>query len=129
MTDDALTGLVIGAFYHVYNALGYGYYESVYMAALQHELELRRVHVAREVAFDVVYKGRCVGRYRLDMLVGGRVVIEAKATETLPASAKRQLYNYLHGAHYEVGLVLHFGPEPKAHRVCCARGGGGTTNE
>jgi GxxExxY protein len=120
LAHEAITAAILGAFYEVFNGLGFGYYEATYMAALEHELRLRGRRVAREVVFDVVYKGYVIGRHRLDMLVEGCVVVEAKATVQLPPTAKSQLHTYLHGAHHTVGLVLHFGPEPKAHRVYCS---------
>jgi len=39
--DNELTEKIIGAFYDVYNALGYGFLEKAYENALKHELESR----------------------------------------------------------------------------------------
>jgi hypothetical protein len=49
---------VIGAFYAVYNELGFGFLEEVYAAALEIELRLRGHRVAREVWVDVYYRGQ-----------------------------------------------------------------------
>jgi len=54
--------------------------------------------------------------HRMDMLVDHRLVVEVKSTLVLHASATRQLLNYLRATELEVGLLLHFGPEPKFHR-------------
>ena len=54
---------------------------------------------------------------RLDMIVDGKLVVEVKATAELHPSALRQTYSYLRATHLQVGLVLHFGLEPKFHRV------------
>ena len=40
LIDEDLTRVIIGAFYKVYNAMGYGFLESVYSRALY--IELRR---------------------------------------------------------------------------------------
>lgn len=77
--------------------------------------------VAREVAVAVDYKGRHVGWQRLDMLVDGKVIVEVKSAEVLPKYAPRQLLSYLRVSRYQVGLVLHFGPEPKYHRFVDTR--------
>jgi len=37
-------------------------------------------------------------------------------TALLPPIAIRQLTNYLRATKYELGLLLHFGPEPKFYR-------------
>ena len=51
------------------------------------------------------------------MIVDGKVVIEAKSTLELHDSATRQLHNYLRASSLEIGLLLHFGPEPKFFRL------------
>lgn len=112
-----LTHSIIGAFYEVYNELGSGLLESVYALALQWELRARGHLVKREVWTDVFYKGIPIARQRIDMIVDGAVVIEIKATGQLPAFARRQLLNYLTVTKFDLGLILHFGPEAKVHRL------------
>jgi GxxExxY protein len=107
---------IVGAFYTVYNYYGYGLAESVYAGALEYELRDRGHHVAREVAVAIMYKGRHVAWQRLDMVVDGKVVLENKATERIPPYTERQLLNYLYATPFEVGLLFHFGPEPKFYR-------------
>ena len=117
--EGKLTQSVIGAFYEGYNNLGFGFLERFYVAALQREL-LRRGHrVAREVSVHVLYKGEKLGSQRLDLIVDERLVIETKAAWEVHKSATRQLYNYLKATNLELGLVLHFGPDPKFYRVIC----------
>ncbi len=50
-------GAIVGAFYAVYNGLGYGFMESLYMAALERELRDRGHGVARELYVPVKYRG------------------------------------------------------------------------
>lgn len=115
-----LTHSVIGAFYEVYNNLGFGFLEYIYVRALERELMERRHRVAREVSVPIFYKGMELARQRIDMIVDEKLVVETKATFDLHPGARRQLYNYLRGTNLEVGLVLHFGREPKAHREYCS---------
>lgn len=56
---------------------------------------------------------------RLDMIVDDRLVVETKSTYELHRAAHRQVYNYLKATRLEVGLLLHFGPEPKFYRLVC----------
>jgi hypothetical protein len=67
-----ITGEIISAFYAVYNELGYGFLESVYVRALAIELFQRRMNVAREVPVTVYYKGVTVGTYRASLVVSDR---------------------------------------------------------
>ena len=63
-----------------------------------------------------------IGRHRIDLLVDETLVLETKSTHELPRIATRQLYNSLHAFHLDVGLLLHFGPEPCFYRVVNRRG-------
>jgi GxxExxY protein len=117
LLDEELTGKVIGAFYTVYNTLGYGFLESVYSRALAIELRRRGLRVDREVSITVYYEGEVVGRYRLDLLVEGRLALEIKAGRSLATTDRDQLLNGLKASRHEVGLLLHFGPRPAFYRV------------
>ena len=108
---------IIGAFFEVYNTLGYGFLEHLYLKALEHELVAKGHKVAREMWVPVMYKGIELGKQRLDMVVDDSIVIEVKSTHDLPRYATRQLFNYLRATSLEVGLLLHFGPAPKFFRL------------
>ncbi|MBA3343611.1 MAG: GxxExxY protein [Gemmatimonadaceae bacterium] len=116
LIEGALTRSVIGAFFEVYNTLGYGFLEHLYVMAMERELLARDHTVAREISIRVMYKGEELGTQRLDMIVDDRLVVEIKSTFQLPTAAQRQLYSYLRATNLEVGLLLHFGPEPKFYR-------------
>jgi GxxExxY protein len=126
LLDEQLTGSVIGAFFEVYNTLGFGLLEQLYSAALERELRIRGHRVDREFQVVVTYKGTVLGKQRLDLVVDERLVVEVKSTARLSRVATRQLYSYLHATGLHVGLLMHFGPEPKFYRVVHlddARGG------
>jgi GxxExxY protein len=57
MLEEALTRSVIGAFYDVHRALGFGFREYIYALALERELVARGHRVDREVAVAVYYRG------------------------------------------------------------------------
>jgi GxxExxY protein len=108
---------VIGAFFEVYNTLGYGFLEHIYVLALERELRARGHEVAREVGVRIFYKGEELAYQRLDMVIDGKIVVEKKATARLHAGAPRQVYNYLKATNIEVGLLLHFGREANFYRI------------
>lgn len=121
MAADALleretTNHVIGAFFDVYNTLGFGFLESVYTQALEYELVARSRTVQKEVVIPIWYKGQRLTPQRVDMIVDERVLIEIKSTHVLPSTAERQLLNYLCATSLQVGLLLHFGPQPRFYR-------------
>ena len=114
---EALTYDIIRAFFEVYNELGHGLLESVYAAALAFVLRGMGHEVQTEVGVTVYFRGHAIARQRIDMLVDGLVVVEIKSTQELPKTATRQLYNYLKATKLEVGLLLHFGPDPRFLRL------------
>ncbi len=117
LIEQALTESIIIAFFEVYNTMRYGFVEHLYSLAMERELQWRHHVVGREISVPVNYKDQYLGTQRIDMLVDNKVVVEMKSTVVLPPTAKRQLYNYLRATDLEVGLLLHFGPEPKFYRV------------
>ena len=125
MNDDMLerdtTNQIIGAFFKVYNKLGFGFLEHVYAAALERELVARGMRVAREVAVQIFYDGEPLTTQRLDMIVNERVVIENKSTAKLRPDCQRQTLNYLRASTLEVAMILHFGPEPRFYRLVHTR--------
>ncbi|MEO8578253.1 MAG: GxxExxY protein [Gemmatimonadales bacterium] len=116
LIEEELSRSLIGAFYEVYNELGYGHSESVHAKGLYRELKSRGHSVACEKSFSIDYKGEFLCRERLDMVVDDKLIIEIKSTEVLPPTAVRQLQNYLRCTEFEIGLLLHFGPEPRFYR-------------
>jgi GxxExxY protein len=119
LIEEELTYSAVGAFYEVYNWLGFGFHEHVYAKALERELRERGHEVAREVGVMVMYKGEELSVQRLDMIVDSKLVIEIKASYELHPAAGRQLYAYLRATKLEVGLLLHFGPEAKFYPQIC----------
>ena len=116
LIEVELTRSVIGAFFEVYNTLGFGFFEHLYVMAVERELFARGHRVVRQVGVCIMYKGEELGTHRIDMLVDGKLVVETKSTYELHKAAHRQVYNYLKATNLEVGLLLHFGPEPKFYR-------------
>jgi GxxExxY protein len=120
LVEEELTRVVIGAFFRVYNRLGFGFLEHVYAAALEKELLQLGLNVSREFWVRIHYDGAELCQQRLDFVVNERVVIELKSTLELHKAASRQLLNYLRATNLEVGLLFHFGPTPKFHRLYAA---------
>jgi len=114
-----LTEAVIGSFYDVHRQLGFGLREYIYDLALERDLVAKGHHVEREVSVMVFFRGEPLARHTLDMIIDQKLVIEIKSTEFLRPNATSQLFSYLHATNLELGLLLHFGREPKFYRVLC----------
>ena len=108
LIEERLTHSAINAFFDVYNTLGFGFLEMVYVICLERELTARGHRVSREVWVPVLYKGEEICKQRLDMVVDGKLIIEVKATPDLPKTATRQLYKLPSRYGFERGLALPF---------------------
>jgi GxxExxY protein len=104
-----VTETIIGAAIKVQNALGPGLLEEPYKACLAHTLREQGHQVLREVRLDITYEGLCIpNAYVLDLIVGGKVVVEAKAVDRLHDLHVAQVNSYLRFSGLDVGLLLNF---------------------
>ena len=117
MPYEAVTDLIISAYYKVFNSLGCGFLEKVYENAILMELTERGFSVAQQQKINVHYKGAVVGEYFADLVVNDKVIIELKAAESLRGEHVAQLTNYLRATGMEAGLLLNFGKKPEFKRV------------
>ena len=116
MIHEETTSKIIGAFYTVYNTLGYGFLEKVYENALILELRKQGMMAEQQKRIDVFYDGQRVGEYYADILVDECVVLELKAADALAPEHEAQLINYLKATELEVGLLFNFGLKPQFAR-------------
>ncbi len=109
MHDSELTREIIGSAIEVHRLLGPGLLEGVYEEALCQEFHLRNVPFKRQQRVPIRYKGVCLATdLRLDLLVGGRVIVDVKAKEALSPTDKPQLLTYLRLCDLRVGLIVNF---------------------
>ena len=116
MIDEELTEKIIGAFYKVYNSLGYGFLERVYERALAVEFGRLGLKFGRQVPIKVLYEGVIVGDYVADFVIEDSIVVEVKAIRELTDCDGKQLLNYLRITGKEVGLLLNFGRKAEIKR-------------
>ncbi|MBI2472701.1 MAG: GxxExxY protein [Planctomycetes bacterium] len=109
---EDLTYKIIGAAQEVYKELGCGYLESVYEDALCYELDLLNIHYQRQVELNIHYKNVVFERkFRADLLVENKVLVENKAIKQITVQDEAQLINYLKTTRLRVGLLFNFGAE------------------
>jgi len=112
-----ITQRIIGVFFEVYNELGPGFLESVYVQSLAIALLQAGLAFDRERPLTVRFRGEVVGQFRADLIVGGVVLVEAKACSKLHPLHEAQTLNYLRATSLEVGLLVNFGPRPQFRRL------------
>ena len=103
---------VIGAAIEVHRALGPGLLESAYQQCMYRELAIREIPFDRERPLPLEYKGLVLPcGYRLDLLVGGAIVVEIKAIEAIAPIHLAQLLTYMRLGGWKLGLLINFNVE------------------
>jgi len=105
---NELATKVIGAIYEVSNVLGVGFLEVVYERALVKELGLRGINARRQAPVKVKYKDEVVGKYRADVLVEGKLIIEVKCADGFANEHMAQCINYLRATDLNLCLIVNF---------------------
>ena len=106
---DAVARTAVDAALAVHRTLGPGLLESVYEHCLAHELETRGILVQRQALLPITYRDTKVDAgFRVDLVVGGMVIIEIKAVEQLLAVHEAQLLTYLKLSRMPIGLLINF---------------------
>ena len=109
MTENEIATIVVDASLQVHRTLGPGLLESVYQAALNYELQKRGLGVVQQVGLPVQYEGVKLDLgFRVDLIVGEKVVIEIKSVEALAPVHKKQLETYLRLMDLRLGLLINF---------------------
>ena len=109
MIENAISREIVEAAYQVHTKLGPGLLESVYEAALSHELQKRGLNLTRQQGIPVLYDGILINPgFYADLMVENAVIVEIKAVESIAPVHKKQLLTYLRLADKRLGLLINF---------------------
>lgn len=109
MTINEISYIIRGAIFEVHKTLGPGLLESVYEAALAHELRLKNLTILTQIGLPVQYKDQLLELgFRIDILVENAIIIELKSIETLHDVHKKQLLTYLKLSDKKLGILVNF---------------------
>ena len=107
--DKDYTHKLLGCAYEVHSALGPGLLESVYEAALCHELQSQGFEIRHQVPVKVNYKDVELDiDLRLDVIVDNSVILELKSVSELQPVHIKQLLTYMRLTGIKLGYVINF---------------------
>ena len=106
--EESLVRASIGCGIEIHRVLGPGFKEPIYDRAFCLELETRGISFESQKQICVQYKKWSIPGQRLDLVVGGLVIVEIKAVTKLKQIHKRQLVSYLRTTGLRVGLLMNF---------------------
>jgi len=112
MTENEIATVILDAAFKIHKTLGPGLLESVYQATLDFELQKRGLRVVQQVGLPVYYEDiKLELGFRVDLIVGEKVIIEIKSVEALAPVHRKQLLTYLRLMNLRLGLLLNFNVE------------------
>jgi GxxExxY protein len=109
MNEEEIGKLTLDAAFAVHRELGPGLLESVYEAAMGVELRRLGLHVERQVAIPVSYRGENLEiGFRADLIVENLVLVELKSVETINPVFKKTTLTYLRLIPLHLGFLINF---------------------
>lgn len=109
---------VIGCIQNAHSNLGPGMPEYIYQEALTTELTAHGFLPEKEYQHHPIYRGQTMASYlKMDVMIPmeqGNVIVECKAIMELGEKERYQLYGYLRGTEFPIGILVNFGTWPKA---------------
>ncbi|MEI6387871.1 MAG: GxxExxY protein [Spirochaetota bacterium] len=104
-----LTERIIGLAIEVHKQLGPGLLESAYETCLCWEFERAGIAYSRQVPLSLDYKGNTLDvAYRIDLVVGEKVLLELKSVEKLIPIHDAQILTYLKLSKLRIRLLMNF---------------------
>jgi GxxExxY protein len=109
LIEEELTQKIIGAAIEVHRYWGPGLIESIYEKSLAEELRRRAIPFKRQLKLELNYKGVVLDEeFRLDLIIGEKVVVELKVVKELAPIFEAQLLTYMKLTECRVGLLMNF---------------------
>lgn len=100
---------VVGLALQVHRDLGYGFLEKVYENSLMILLEENGIKAQRQFPIRVKYLGKLVGKFRPDILVEDKIILELKSARNIDPAHKSQTLDYLKATGLKLAILLNFG--------------------
>lgn len=103
---------ITGVAMKVHSKYHSGLLESAYEAALKYLLELQGFKVKRQVELPIYWDDvKLDQRYRMDLVVDDKIILELKAVNFVDKEHRKQLFNYMNLTHMPYGMLINFGPD------------------
>ena len=109
---------IIGFMHEVYKELPCGLPEYIYQEALATVLKDNKIDPHKEFTYHPLFRGKELRSFlRMDMMVkreDGNIIIECKARESIGDRERQQLFSYMIGTSFPIGILVNFGTYPQA---------------
>jgi GxxExxY protein len=98
---------IIGIAFKVFNDLRWGHKEIYYQRAYASALEKVKLKFKKERHVVICYKGKVIGRYKLDFVIEDKIVIEFKVRPRLGYIHIHQVLSYLKATNKKLAIIIY----------------------
>ncbi len=109
MHENEIATIILDEAFAAHTQYGPGIFERVYESALEGRLVKRGLGVIRQFTVNIndEYVDNEPG-FIIDLLVGGKVIVELKSVESVAPVFKKQVLTYLRLTNLRLGLLINF---------------------
>ncbi len=108
---------VMGVLFEVFKELGYGHKEKYYGTAIALGLKEADISFSEQLYSPLLFRGELVGKYFLDFLIEGKIVLEIKKGNRYSSKKQiEQVFSYLKVNHLKLGILAQFTSEGVKYR-------------
>lgn len=109
---------VVGYIQEVYKELPNGMPEYIYQEALDCVFDAAKLDAKKEYQHHPLFRGKPLESYlKMDFMIPrsrGNIIIECKAIEKLTSKEYQQLFSYMLGTGFPIGIIVNFHSYPRA---------------
>jgi GxxExxY protein len=94
--------------FDVWREIGYSHKEKYIQSAIESVFRKNSIVFERELKTDLKFGNDKIGKYFLDFLVDGKIVLEIKKRDYFSKNDIDQVYSYLKTTGLKLGIISHF---------------------
>jgi GxxExxY protein len=99
---------IVGMLFDVWREIGYSHKEKYIQSAIESVFRKNSIVFERELKTDLKFGNDKIGKYFLDFLVDGKIVLEIKKRDYFSKNDIDQVYSYLKTTGLKLGIISHF---------------------
>jgi GxxExxY protein len=109
ISENEIARIVVNLCYQIHKKYGPGLFESVYERILIYELRKLGLVVEQQKSIPLIHEDLFISRaFRADIIIEGKVLVELKSVDHLPAMNYKQVVTYLKLTDFKLGLLVNF---------------------
>ena len=111
-----ISNKIIQAFYQVYNEIGFGFENEVYINSLDFAFKNLNLNSEKNRKIEILFNKEKVGIYSANLIVEEKILVQVFNAENFFVNLEQKVFNQLKLSEYKVALILNFGIKPEFKR-------------